>query len=116
MSATARSDDGRREALVLGIARGLTVTAAARRAGVSRRAAHLWLREPAVRARVAETRAALFSHAVGRLAGLSARAVATLRRNLRCGDAAVEVRAALGALTQAHKAMELAELQARVEA
>ena len=54
--------------------------------------------------------------AVGRLQEATSEAVNTLKDNLSCGKPAVEVRAALGILEHAVKAVELYDLEERLAA
>jgi hypothetical protein len=53
---------------------------------------------------------------VNRLQAASNEAVDTLRRNLDCGNVAVETRAALGVLEQAFRVHEQLELEERLAA
>ncbi len=54
-------------------------------------------------------------NAITRLQTTASEAVETLKRNLTCGNEAVEVRAASLIIEQAVKGVELVDLQARVE-
>jgi hypothetical protein len=54
--------------------------------------------------------------AISQLQGAATEAVETLKRNLYCGTAATEVRAALGILDQSIKAVEIYDLESRLAA
>jgi hypothetical protein len=112
----ARKSEAAREAVALALASGRSVRRAAADAGVSERAVVYWRRDPAFTARVRALRQELLDRAVSLLAGLGARAVAALRRNLSCGKPAVEVRAALGALEQLTRGIEQQDVLARLDA
>lgn len=94
-----------------------TIPEAAAAAGISARTLERWIAESegfsaayrAARRRVVEV-------AIGRIQEATGDAVATLSRNLTCGKPAVEVRAALGILEHAIKAVELWDIEARIEA
>jgi hypothetical protein len=107
-----RADD----ALVLGLAAGLTVAAAAKRAKVSERTAYRRLADSAFSRLLVEARAAMLDRALGRLAESAARAAATLRRLLRNGPGNVQVAAARAILTLGIKLQESVGLEARIRA
>lgn len=91
-----------------------SVTAAARRAGVSARTLRRWLAAPEFGGALAAAKSECFSAAMAALQRVQGAAVRTLRRNLRCGHAATEIRAALGLLAAGFKETELSELTARL--
>jgi hypothetical protein len=98
------------EALVLGLATGLSVPTAARQAGLSERTAYRWLSNPSFRRRVSRAREELHAAAVGKLLGAAAKAVNTLLGNLKAKDRAVANRAALGILAHMARGVETVEL------
>ena len=65
---------GRDEALILALARGLNVRAAAKASDYSERQTHRKLAEPAFRCRVSEARGAIVGRAVGILSAASTEA------------------------------------------
>src|SRR5947208_3667217 len=90
----------KREQAIAALLAAPTVKKAAARAGVSERTLQLWLADPDFREAFRAARRRVLEGAVANLQHASRAAVATLRRNLRCGAAAVEVRAAVAILEQ----------------
>jgi hypothetical protein len=111
------ADIGRRKgdsALLVALAGGRTVRAAARAAGIGERTARRRLADPAFRARVAEMRADMVERALGRAArGMSA-AADTLRRLLRADKESVRLGAARALLELTVKLRESVELEQRL--
>lgn len=105
----------RREIAIAALLSEPDVPAAARIAGVSEHTLRDWLATPEFREEFAEARRRVLEGAITQLASASVQAVAALVRNLACGTAAVEVRAAAVILEQAAKHLELAELAARLD-
>jgi hypothetical protein len=102
--------------LAAALAAGLTVDAAATRAGVSQRTAHRRLAEPDFRRRVAELRGGMVERALGRAArGMSA-AADRLRRLLKAKSESVQLGAAKALLELTVKLRESVELEARITA
>jgi hypothetical protein len=92
-----------------------SIPEAASASGVSSRTLERWLAEN--EEFVAEYRAArrrVVEGAIGQLQHATTEAVKALERNLTCGKPAVEVRAALGILEHATKAVELYDLEERL--
>jgi hypothetical protein len=89
--------------------------AAAAKAGVGEATLHRWLRLPEFQAHYRQARRRVVEAAVGRLQQGAYRAVEALERNLACGQPAGEIRAALGILDHAVKAVEFLDLVERVE-
>src|SRR5215475_1069674 len=77
-----------------------TVKRAARRAGLSYRALKGYLQDPRFREEYRRARLEAREHALGLLANAAAAAVGALRRNLRCGTPAAEVKASQVLLEQ----------------
>jgi hypothetical protein len=71
---------------------------------------------PEFRDALRRARTAIYEGAVSRLQGATNEAVDTLRRNLDCGNAAVETRAALGVMEHALRVRELLEVEERLAA
>jgi hypothetical protein len=106
---------GRDERLISALLTSPTVQGAAKKAGVSRRAIYRALGRRGFRERFLAAARDLTDAALGRLqAGLSD-AVDALRRNLKCGDPATEIRAAAVLTDQALRAVELTQLSARLD-
>lgn len=104
------------DALVLALATGLSVPTAARRAGASERTAYRRLKDPAFRRRVAETRSALLSEAVGKLIALAGRAADALGELLSSERDLVKLQAAKSILELGPRLREAGELAERLEA
>lgn len=93
-----------------------TIAKAAKQAGVSERTLRNWLDLPRFQEAFREARAILISGTLRELRGLSKDAISALKRNLRCGNAAVEVGAARTVLDQLVKYDQIeAERLAEVE-
>ena len=113
------AENGRKnvdDALVLALATGLSVPAAAQRAGASERTAYRRLDDPAFRSRIAQARSALFAEAVGRLAGLAGKAADALGELLTSDRDLVKLQAAKGVLELGPKLREAGELAERLDA
>lgn len=92
-----------------------TVAEAAKASSISERSIFRWLQRPDFMEQYRSAQREIVDKAIGELQGAAKEAVSTLRRNLSCGHAAVEVRAAQIILEQSFKAIEIQELQARLE-
>jgi hypothetical protein len=75
-----------------------TYRKAAAKAGVSEPTLYRWLTLPAFQSAYRAARRKIIDAAVFKLSKLASKAVDALERNLRCGDAGQEIRAALGVL------------------
>ncbi len=92
-----------------------TVEAAAKSAGISERTLRRWqILEPFQTAYKAARRS-LVDSALSKLQQATGEAVATLRKNLECGQSATEVRAALAILDTAIKGTELMDVEERLQ-
>jgi hypothetical protein len=91
-----------------------TLERAAKKCGIGVTTLWRWLQEPEFQRHYREARRAVFEGTLLRLQSIAGEAVETLQRNLGSKNPSVEVRAALGILDQAAKAVELYELQQRV--
>ena len=91
---------------------------AARTAGVAVRTLYRWMREPEFAARYKEARRAAFSQCSARLQQMSPAAVSTLGKIMVDGNApaASRVRAASCILERATQAMEIEEIEMRLDA
>lgn len=102
------------ETLAAELARGATIEAAAKAAGVSEATVYRRLRDGAFAARVAELRGTMVRTAAGRLADSMSEAADVLRKLLASGSEGIQLRASVALLDQAVKVTELFELQQRV--
>ncbi len=92
-----------------------TIDEAARACGVSKRSLWRWLQREDFQKRYREAQRAVVDGAIAELQAATKEAVKTLRRNLRCGNFFAENTAAQVILAQSFKAIELQELQSRIE-
>ncbi len=92
-----------------------TIKDAAESAGVTTVTLWRWLQLPEFAAAWRAARRQVVENAITQLQTAATQAVETLKRNLHCGNEAVEVRAASIILEQAVKGVELVDLQERVE-
>lgn len=93
-----------------------TVAEAAEKAGVSERTLRRWLSDsPEFVGAYRRARLQVVEAAISHLQQASAEAVATLRRNMDCGNPHAEIRAALGVMDLSIKGAELLDLEARIE-
>jgi hypothetical protein len=107
--------DGKQEQAIAALLLNPTIAAAALSVKVSERTLRRWLQEPEFQKRYREARRAVVDDALCGLQRASTAAVETLVRNLTCGDSPGEIRAAMGILQTAIRAVEIGELKARVE-
>jgi hypothetical protein len=94
---------------------GHTQEEAARAAGISLNTLNRWMGWPEFKQAYRQARQAVIEHAVARLSGLASAAVACLERNLACGVASSEIKAALGVLANL-KALGAADIEERLDA
>jgi hypothetical protein len=92
-----------------------TIKEAAKQAGVNEVTLWRWLQDEDFAKAYRTARRQVVERAVSELQGACGEAVETLKRNLHCEQAAVEIRAAQIILEQAVKGVELMDLQERVE-
>jgi len=93
-----------------------TIKAAAKATGIANVTMWRWLQLPQFQAEYRAARRQVVELAIARLQHATGTAVAALTKNLTCGQPSVEVRAALGILDQAIKAVEILELEGRLVA
>lgn len=103
------------EAAVVALLTCPTIEAAAEKVGIAPRTLKEWLSQDGFRAQYRQARRQVYEGAIGRLQAAAGQAVDALVRNLGCGSAATEVRAALGMLQVAGQAGALDDLAAEVE-
>jgi len=92
-----------------------TIAAAAKTASVGETTLFRWLQEPAFQEAYRAARLQVLSAATMQLRQATGAAVDTLKRNLTCGNAGAEIRAAATILEMAYKSAEVEDLGARVE-
>ena len=108
--------DHAREQAILALLAHPTIGEAAAACGVGDVTLWRWLQQPDFAERYRAARRQVVEGAIANLQQAATEAAATLRRNLTCGVASVEVRAALAVLEQAIKGAELLDLAERVAA
>lgn len=89
-------------------------TEAAKKAGISASSLKRWRKDETFAKAYRDARARLVEGAVARLLNATDSAVDALERALTCGKAGVEVRAALGLLSNALRGAELIDLADRI--
>ena len=107
---------GRTDALILALARGNTIRAAAKMSGYSERQAHRLASDPAIKANVAAVRSGLISQAVGMLAATSADAAKAMGKLLTDKSATVRLAASKAVLETAVKLRDATEIEERLTA
>jgi hypothetical protein len=113
---SAKRRHNRRDALILALARGLTIAGAARVSGYSQRQAQRLLDDPAFRSAVASVRSGMVSEAVGLLAATNAKACRTLRALLSDPSSTIRLAAAKAILDVGQRLRDANELEQRLEA
>jgi hypothetical protein len=104
-----------RDLAILALLEQPTQARAAEAAGIGLTTLKAWLAEPEFQAAYRQARRQLVEVALGRLQQAMGEAVEALRRNLTAGKAGDQVRAALGILEHATRAVQTADLLALVE-
>ncbi len=92
-----------------------TIAGAATKSGLGERTLRVWLKTPMFAAAFKDRCRAVLDATTSALSAATADAVQTLRRNLTCGNAAAEIRAAAAILDHAYKAAELLDVAKRLE-
>jgi hypothetical protein len=90
--------------------------AAAVRIGIAVRTLKSWLKDREFLAAYRRARRAVVEMALGRLQQISGEAVGTLRSALTCGKPGDEIRAAVAVLDHAIRAVEVLDMEQRIEA
>jgi hypothetical protein len=103
------------EAALAALLQSATIAEAARKVHVSERTLRLWLKAPAFLAAYRAARRQLVEHAQGELQAAAGEAVAVLKRNLKAGRSADQIRAASVLLRHVLQVEELVVLTERVE-
>ncbi len=93
-----------------------SIRSAAKKIKIAEKTLRSWLKETEFAAAYRAARRAVVEQAITQTQQLTGDAVKALKRNLKCGVPAVEVRAALGVLESASKGVELTDLLERIEA
>lgn len=106
---------GKQEKAIAALLGKPTMKEAAQSVNVSEPTLWRWLQEPEFQRAYRAARRQIVEHSVCELQAATSEAVATLKRNLNCGNQSVEVRAAQIILDQSVKAVELVDLAERVE-
>jgi HEAT repeat protein len=109
-----RGGTGRRLAVTLALARGLSQQAAAAECGSSERTVSRWMAQPAFRQEVSRLRGDLIGAAVGRLAGAMTEAADTLYQLLKAESETVRRGAARDLLELGLRGRQVSELEDRL--
>ena len=113
---SARSKINRKaEAVIAALLTEPSHAAAAAKAGVGEATVQRWLRDPEFLASFRAARRMVIEGAVGRLQQATEKAVATLERNLACGQSGAEIRAACVILDFALRGVDQLDVVYRVE-
>lgn len=107
--------DRKQEQAVAALLSEATVKGAATACGISEVSLWRWMKLPEFAAEYRASRRAVVERAVAALQSASGEAVETLRRNLNCEQASVQVRSAQLIVEQSIKGIELIDLQERIE-
>ena len=92
-----------------------SIEAACKRAGVGTATYYRWLSDKAFVEKFRQARSSILENTVARLQSLAGEAVETLRKNLSCGNPAVENRAAIAILDQTVKGVETLDILEKLE-
>jgi hypothetical protein len=103
------------EAAIVALLEKNTLQEAAESVGVDERTLRRWLADPPFLAAYHHARRQILDRAVSRLLALSNDAVATLERNLNCGQVAGEIRAAAVVIRECHRGIETLDLGRQLE-
>lgn len=93
-----------------------SVTEACKHCGVGEATLWRWMQDDEFKAKYREARQRAFDSGLGALVAASVEAVATLRRNLTCGQPSAENAAARAILENSGKAMDTSDVQDRLSA
>jgi hypothetical protein len=115
MSGHGQKLNRKQEAAIAALLTERTHIDAATKTGVSESTLHRWLRLSEFQTAYRRARRGIVEAAIGRLQQTAGKAVDALDRNLTCGQPGNEIRAALGILDHAMKAVELLDVIERVE-
>ena len=107
--------DDRQEAAIAALLVEPTRAAAALKAGIGPATLARWLREPDFKQEYKTARRSLVDSAIASLQRAGSEAVEALQRGLKCGNSAVEIRAAALILEHGFKGLEVLDLVDRVE-
>jgi hypothetical protein len=109
------SKSRRRQAAIAALLECPTLAQAALAAGVCEKTLRTWLKQPEFLSSYREARRQVVEHAVGHVQQLTAKAAATLERNLDNGSGNVEVKAAVALLEHAARGLDVFDLADKVQ-
>ena len=115
MSGHGKKLDDRQEAAIAALLVEPTRAAAALKAGIGPATLSRWLREPDFQREYRAARRSLVESAIASLQQAGIEAVEALQRGLKCGNSAVEIRAAQMILEHGMRGLEVMDLTDRVE-
>lgn len=104
----------KQEAAIIALLQAPTIEEAAKVCGIGESTLWRWMQQPDFQAAYRDARRRVVEAALAGLQQAAGEAVGALRKNLTCGQAGTEVRAAVAILEQAVKATELLELEERI--
>jgi hypothetical protein len=104
----------RQEQAIAALLEHSTICAAATAVGVHECTLRAWLKQPHFAREYRERRRQVVEQAVTRLQNLTAAAGEALKKNLTCGHAPTEVRAAVAVMELSLKAVEVGDLAQRI--
>jgi hypothetical protein len=107
--------EARQERFLTALLTAPKVGVAAQAVNISERTAYRWLATPTVRERYQALRRQLVDQALAPLQSVTSAAVLILARNLKAESPSAQIRAALGIIEHAVRAVELSDLQMRTE-
>jgi hypothetical protein len=105
-----------KDAVALGVARGLSVSAAARAAGVSERTARAWANAPDFKQTVRRAREHVIDQVVGCMNTLAVKATVNLGKLIDSADEDVSLKASVALLDRLLAVREAVELEDRLTA
>jgi hypothetical protein len=105
----------KRETAIAALLTCQTLKQAARKVGIGERTLRLWLREDEFRCAYQAARRQALEKAISSLHGALGQAVQTLKRRLKGGKEADQIRAALGIFDRAMSGAEMLDLTSKVE-
>src|SRR4051794_13977108 len=103
-----------KDAVALGVARGLSVSAAARAAGCSERTARSWSNSPDFKATVRRAREGVIDQVVGCMSTLAVKATVNLGKLIDSADEDVSLKASVALLDRLLAVREAVDLEGQV--
>jgi hypothetical protein len=108
--------ESKREDAIVALLSSRSICAAAKKIEVDESTLRRWLKDPGFSAELAESRRQMAGIGIAAIQGSMQAAVATLRRNLKCGHAGTECRAAAALLQHGIGSLQLLDMAERLAA